>query len=321
MNRRLISFIIISVVSILAGVFEVAQAATSQKDCTEVGLGAPLGPNRRQGDIGWCYANAAADLITYRFQKELKGARASAGYIALAYSHDYFDGGLSSLAIVRAQTTGFCPMSVEENVLSRGPKEGIKEKLAGLAELKKRFDATHGESLASDLHAQYASTNSVLTAIPRADLIEIFTNSTSSTIAKNLADYLCRGKMIYPEHFALVVPESKYVFGGATSPLMKTIHEQLSSPHNNILSVSYFAGFFNTDGSANNEDDRHVSVVIGRRWHLNRCELQIRNSWGERCDTYTANSLKDKDMCSKGNIWVPENILEHAIFGLAYIAK
>ncbi len=320
MKQGLIIFLISSLIAVMANAFDDFHAKT-EDECITSNLGSPLGPNRRQGDVGWCYANAAADLITYHYQRELNGARASAGYIALAYSNNYDNGGLSTIAMIKAQLSGFCPMSIEEEVLERGPKVGIKEKINGLRELKKRFDATHGASLNSDLQAQYESTHSILMDIPRNALIEIFTKSTIHTIAKNLADYLCGPHIIRPERFALPIPDSKYVHEGRTATLMATIHEQLSERHNNILSISYFADFFDDEHAANTEKNRHVSVAIGRRWHKNRCEIQIRNSWGDNCEAYKAEFLKEKDMCVKGNLWVPEEILSRAIFGVTYLKK
>ncbi len=321
MRNKFCLFLLSSILVIAEPADASSYRATPQKECTTVGLSAPLGPNRSQGDIGWCYANTAADLITYHFQDELIGARASAVYIALAYSTNFENGGLSSLAIVKAQSSGFCPMSSEEDFRNRGPSVGLKEKLKNLIELKKRYDASGGKSLAEDMKLIYEPTNSILATIPKADLINIFENSTPKTIAKKLADYFCQGDRIYPKHFAFVVPKSKYLYGGSTKELMSTIHEQLGPLHKNILSISYFTDFFEADGAKNTNASRHVSVVVGRRWNQNRCEIQIRNSWGSSCAGYKAASLKAPGMCVDGNIWVPEETLANAIFGVTYIMK
>ncbi|MBL6990154.1 MAG: hypothetical protein ISR65_10270 [Bacteriovoracaceae bacterium] len=58
----------------------------------------------------------------------------------------------------------------------------------------------------------------------------------------------------------------------------------------------------------------HASLVIGRRKHTNgKCQLLVRNSWGERC-----NHGYDWE-CDKGNIWVDDDALGRNLFNLAFL--
>lgn len=297
-----------------------------QKDCTELDLSRPLGPNRSQGDIGWCYANTTADLLTYHYQDELKGQRVSAGYVALAYNNLFFqdssfEGGFIFLAIKAAIKEGICPVSTEESLLKQGPQVSLKKKLSGLRFLKKHFDQTGGESLHEDLQKYYLTTRSVLTQIPRSDLVELLENSKPAQFPKKFADYVCHDKKIHFSKQAGVRFDLKYFHLLNTTPLLKKLHTQLDQ--NNIVGIDYFSDFFESDDAPNTNSGRHVSVVTGRRWNEQerRCELKLRNSWGSSCHGYTAQSLQKPGVCVQGNIWISEDVLLKRIYGLSYILK
>ena len=122
----------ILVVAAAAGVLALAQprsasasfanssaCATQDPHCPHVDLREALGPVRFQDDKSWCYAYTTADLLTYRFRKELNGERVSAVYTALTYTHKYAvdpysdAGGMARLAIKAAYKRGFCPQRLD----------------------------------------------------------------------------------------------------------------------------------------------------------------------------------------------------------------
>lgn len=301
-----------------------AGAERLEKDCTPVNLLSALGPQREQGDIGWCYANTAADLMTYKFRSELRGQSASAAYIALSFNRFFmkpanFDGGFSSLALMIAKHDGICPSFREDLLLKSGAKISLKNKLKGLIRLKERFDQTNGASLEEDLAKDYTPYKSAMTEIPREDLIEILRGSNKKNFPILFADYFCAKDKVFPREQATVINVNKYFNLGKTEPLLRAIHQQLD--RNNIVGVSYFADFFEKDDAPNTEASRHVTPIVARQWNKakNRCELLIRNSYGERCTGYRAASLQEPGVCVKGNIWVSEKVLLKSIFGVTYL--
>lgn len=302
-----------------------AQDAFCQPDyCAPVDLRQALGPNREQGNIGWCYAEVAADLLTYRFRSEMKGQRVSAGYIALTYNesffqHPNFEGGFAEIATFQAQRQGFCPEAIEKKMENLGPQLPVKQKINQLINFKRNFDLTDGQSMESDLRHYYSVNHSTLTSMPEQDLRGILANSTENNFVKNLADYECRSSRIYPKSMALPWFGSKYFSLGNTTPLIWEIHRQLNK--NNIIAASYYADFFDKDNAPSTKNGRHVSVVVGRRWNQekNSCEFLIRNSWGSKCSSYKAASLQVPGACESGNIWVSEGVLKKNIFGVNFL--
>ncbi len=291
------------------------------ENCSEFDLMHEFGPTRSQGNMGWCYANASADLLGFEFREQLDGQRVSAIQIALGFNDLFFqgakgEGGLASIALNMAQVRGFCPQKIEDEVLLQGPQLPLKKKIDGLIYLKQNFDRTKGASLESDLKAYYSPNKSFLTQIPIEDLRGLLANSKERDFVSNFADYTCRGQKFFPTPKHLAIGVSKYPLLGRTDPLMTKIHERMDK-HKPVI-IDYFADLFDADFARKLNESRHTSIVIGRRWNdeTNKCEVLIRNSWGKRCDLYKAESLKKK--CIDGNIWVSDEKLKKYIFGIAY---
>ncbi|MBL7557843.1 MAG: hypothetical protein JNM24_18585 [Bdellovibrionaceae bacterium] len=79
-------FTLAYVLTLLSANFVYADQTLDERSCTDVDVSDQLGPIRNQGNIGWCYANVAADLLTFRYQDELQGKQASAGYVAITFN-------------------------------------------------------------------------------------------------------------------------------------------------------------------------------------------------------------------------------------------
>ena len=137
-------FAVFAAVAVLA--LGCAARAQERGACRNVDVREALGPVRFQDDKSWCFAFAASDLLTYRFRKELKGERVSDIYTALTYTSQYSGdpysdaGGVARFAIEAAESRGFCPQSVEEDALHRGPLGSLSEKLETLRSLKTMYD-------------------------------------------------------------------------------------------------------------------------------------------------------------------------------------
>jgi hypothetical protein len=321
MHCKLALILSLIVFNASAGVLNRTTSVRSAANCTDVDLRPEFGAVRSQGNIGWCYANAAADLLSFEFREELHHQKASASYIALTYNKLFFgksksEGGFAALALTMAQFQGFCPQSDEDRVLGQGPQVPLKSKIDGLLYLKQNFDRTGGASLESDLKIYFSQNKSILTQVPLEDLRQLLEDSTEKDFTSHFADYICGPHKFIPARKHFVDGMIKYMVMGITEPIMDKVQERLD--HHQPVIIDYFADLFDADGAAKQDDSRHTSLIIGRRWNAkkNQCEVLIRNSWGPRCNGYKAASLKDS--CEAGNVWVSDKTMADYIIGVVF---
>lgn len=299
--------------------FQRPSSLRPRDNCGYVDLRPLFGPVRSQGDIGWCYANATADFLSYKFRDEMHGEPVSSSHVALTNNRILFsransEGGFASIAILLSQFEGLCPQNVEDSVRAVGVEDSLKTRITGLVHLKQNFDRTGGASLEADLMRYFIQTKSVLNQMPIEDLRTLLKTSTERNFVSNFAEYFCRGKKVIPRHKHPAVGMTKYLLGGWTGPLMDKIHLELDRKEPII--IDYFADMFDVDNAK--KGGRHTSVVVGRQWNevKGQCELLIRNSWGTGCHQYKAESLKDS--CEAGNVWVSQEYLNKYIYGVVY---
>ncbi len=62
--------------------------SSSKEECASMER-IQVGPIRDQGDIGWSYANAAADLMSFEYRDQLEGKQTSAIYTALTFTDSF----------------------------------------------------------------------------------------------------------------------------------------------------------------------------------------------------------------------------------------
>jgi len=323
-----------------------ASSKTSQSQCSEVDLRSEMGPIRDQGDKGWCYANAAADLLSFKHRQELHGQQVSAAYTALTYLRNIYgsigDGGFVSGAVLASEEYGICPRTIEDRVEQTGlSKLTLKERLDALKQFKLDYDlASQDDPKAAkrfmDRYRQYINSKSMVAQMPYKILTNVLTNSTSRTFIDELGKNICSDQIKIPhEKYELVfdtkmasepfdisllnqkvhVPALEWNPISLNKDFIATINQQLSN--NNIVAIDYFSHFLLTNflkDPYTPQDGLHASVLVGRRWNSqsNSCEYLIRNSWGNQCNSYEV-----KQNCEAGNIWVPERVLRYNLY--AYI--
>ncbi len=342
--RGKLSFIV-ALVAFLAH-FSWADQTLDKNKCTSIDVSQRLGELRNQGNIGWCYANVAADLLTFRFNDELHGERASAGYVALTFNefaklkpHPDQDAGLISPAVFFSQRNGICPQSFQDTVLKNSPFKSIKEQIKGLVELKRSFDktkSTHFKDL--EIVKKYRDSNSYLNTLSDEVLVEILNSTSTRTFPRKLAETLCKPHMVEVKHDVKIRFQESFIEGWKhiftallareknLSPLklgardlIKEIHEELQNQ--NMVAISYYTRIFYEIGSAAyNKAGLHASSIVGRKWNetTRSCDFKLRNSWGKRCDSYTNPNLKNKCELDSGYVWVPDTLLQNSISDIVY---
>lgn len=293
---------------------------------------------RNQDSVGWCYAYAAADLISHK-----TGQNVSAIDVANAYNDskwgDFFgsneselSGGFTASAANKAIDRGLClesqlpsqdyQFSTEsENLIDelkaieglydthyeRTTKPGRiygRNKLTGAA-----FNTAHNNfktqlcngTLPSDWNELFANlnVNEFMTVMKDA--------SSANDFIDDLIEKNCKPR-VNPS-FKLSYEED----GDFTSvaSLMRTINKELDDGE--IIGFDYKASTLRDrhDFSSGN----HASLIVARKFNstTGSCEYLIRNSWGTGCSSYD-----DTLDCEEGNIWMPEEYVRRTMTGVNY---
>jgi hypothetical protein len=322
-----------------------AEINTDKKNCLNVDVSGPLGNVRNQGNIGWCYANVAADLLTFRFQKQLQGKRASAAFVALIFNENTLkmpnqDSGLIIPATLFSQWHGICPMGVEEKALQLSPFKNLRTVINNLTSLKASYDASRSSEAYQNylfLMKEYRNSQSILNQITDKTLFEILDSSTVFTFPKNIAAHICGPQMIklpidiklrYQHHIVNgllhfpILPSLEIIQANGRESLIKNIHRQLDK--GNMVAIGYKTSIFYLKGSDRyNRAGLHASSIVGRSWNEGNktCEFKLRNSYGIDCSQYTNLELKGKCDPKTGYLYIDEKILSRTVDEIIYFAK
>jgi hypothetical protein len=306
------------------------------EDCSGRDLSAELGPVRDQGNIGWCYANAAADLLSFRYRKELKEARLkleritnpqatiddigvvqiSAVHAAITYNRVFAwdpekEGGYVREATWGAKHFGMC-LSDLDLEFARG--SSMKDALYQVNEIKTVYDAKSAEFPLK--LERLIGPGGKFEGVSQSRLMEVLANSSTDNFPKRFANLLC-GARAFPKPFEVDTENNKNAWYETDTP-METLEKQITN--NNVVAISYFANFL-TDPEGRKEG-AHASVIVGRRKNTEtgKCEYLIRNSWGSSCDGYRApyNRL-DGYYCQNGHIWVEADTIRANLMAVTHI--
>lgn len=296
----------------------------SKRSCTVVDLKPALGPNRDQGDLGWCYANTAADLLTFEYAQELKGQKVSSTYVALANGYTVgapadHNGGWINQALLNSQVLGLCPVSLDKKLFHRDSSMKLST-IKDLIDLKTRFDKSLGDSLPFDFDKIYANPDNPLASFNQKEIYHLLKESTVKDFPFLLARGLCQEEIQTVERRVPVRVLKTWMWPVDTAPLIFKIHQVLDN--HQIIGLHYSMAMFEGDKAPISYEQTHASVIVGRRWNqkTESCELQIRNSWGDSCSAkdYKADYFRQPRVCVSGNIWVPEDKIEKYAFSVTY---
>ena len=293
---------------------------TSEVNCQKVGLKDKFGPVRSQGNMGWCFANAAADILSFHFREELQNKPVSAAYVALKFNYyfwaqNFTEGGFTYIALKDAMRNGLCPQTLEDDLMANGPKKTLREKLQYILSLKDMIDEGKVEDVKKAILESY-KTKSILKRIPLYDLLTLLAISKRNQVLGNLADFICANNKHKIQRTAHAQFSTKYTFSSRTD-LIDEINDNLNK--SNPVGIGYFADFFDAENAPKTEASRHMSVVVDRQFNkeAKMCEFWVRNSWGTRCTGYKNPKMKAR--CKAGYILIPENILQDYIFSVSYL--
>jgi len=312
------------------GALSLLNLSTAQaENCSPVDLAKEMGPVRHQGDIGWCYANAAADLLSHRYRHELKGEQVSALYTALMFNTKFYEntfvskikqtitdgliseGGSIYLAVRTSIAEGFCPRTTDDHFTQNGTRKSLQTKLQMGLKLKALYDQRKMPQLQAAIK-KIRTTDSILNEVTDNRLYKILANSTPNTFLKGLADELCRGKKFQPKTESDVDLVLRPRMMGLNQGLFTEINYELDRKR--PTGVGYYSTLFKSYDLPIDVADVHASVIVGRKKINGQCNYKLRNSWGAGCN-YKNPAFQGKG-CEAGNVWIPENKFKKYLYAV-----
>ncbi len=322
---------------LFSGITAVANEADDVGDCTYMDQRWALGPVRDQGDIGWCYANTAADLMGHEYYKELNGQQVSAIDIALNFNQSlrrdaFTEGGSGYLALnfYLATQDHVCLQTVENQFMHEGLRIPLKEKLDTINELKDLYDLQHNAATAAAANAAWSGFfsvwenlkkhKSIIFSMGEQKLMQLLANSSRKDLPKNIANALCVGHNSRPLKIKSDLKFWYAEYGGkwlGEDIAMFKLNQQLD--RGNIVALAYYGSILQSPTQELDPKSMHMSSIVGRQWRsdTHQCEYLIRNSWGSGC-YYKDNPKLRKDACEKGNIWMPEALIRKSMTAISY---
>lgn len=293
-------------------------AASNKTSCEKKDLrNETLGATRDQDSIGWCYAFAAADLLTYKTGKKVSASDVSLNYnsgwikdlaVTAGRSEASFEGGRIEGALGKMKEIGIC---LEKDFRSDDMAGGsLKEMVDTVDRAKKKFEK--GQRICD---TGQAATAELFPNINMNDYNEIIDKSSRAEFLTELQQKSCGKRESIPN---IEVVHENATIGNLNDQkkLTEMIDAQLDK--NNISGFGYDAttimsSFFERAGG---ERFMHGSVIVGRRFNekSNSCEYLIRNSWGKSCGSY-----RFPLECEEGHVWVPKEDLMKGLTNVTYI--
>ncbi len=325
--KREMKSLILMILTLGVGLNAQAYFATTAQECTRVDLREtfPL-KIRNQGNIAWCYANAAADYLQYVYKLP---EQISASDIAIQYNlrkwpqfRKWITGGtVGETGFIRsamrdALEAGFCP---ERDFPSyRWNKVNLSGKDAGKTEKIEIIDAIDDLSKLQELVRAgiYKSSSDLPYRYDFAQLsadafFQVLKGSKKSELLNALRLAACeKTRKSFPFEIASIA----WIFKGPHA--FEHLNAQLSRQM--PATVDYFHGVLEDEDIFKlNVSELHTSVLFGRRFNTltNECQYLIKNSEGRRCSS----DYDPRNDCEGGFLWVSERALYRAMVSYEFV--
>jgi len=311
-------------------------AQKREPTCSSVDLREKLPPTRLQGDIGWCYAYAAADLLSFKIGKNVSPISMALNFNRIYLNHTgafdaselkkhghhiaQLEGGEIRQALFAAEQTPVCLQNDYSFELAKSKTmEKIAETLKEVESLETQYRKSKSFALSC---AQLNSLHSIFPHIGAQELTHMLQKSAATSEPElNFVDELesanCRHPIFLkkPLEIKHASTDKHWKFRSSVDDLIRVLNQELD--RNNIVGLSYYFHLDDLKNSSRDDKYGHASVIVGRRQAATGCEYLVRNSMST-CEDYDAKIAKN---CDHNNVWVPENILRRDGTDVTFIPK
>lgn len=292
-------------------------AAKYSKDdpakCGAVDLRSKLPPIRNQDSLGWCYAFATADFLSFKSGFEVSAIDLATNYATFKMPVSDRD---ASYSETNANIMGGQPDVLVGYALNFGvckEKDSPSEYFSENVDTKKYIQNIENKSsaLKNKPSSEFIKKCSQDKTLPFDEIKKVLKSTEPQNIVYNLNEQRCKNKKImlnYPDYLRVYKEVStKY----KKEDLISSIDQKLDLKQPSL--VTYDTGFLYQD----RQFSPHAVMAVGRRYNpqSKKCEFLIRNSWGESCTPYKGKYAKTSN-CDKGHLWVPREELHQNILGV-----
>lgn len=254
---------------------------------------------RSQGDIGWCYAYAMADLISHHDGREFSALGIAARYNKISLVNTIFqnkyvpEGAMTFTPVLRkVRKKGVC---LEDDLSSKGLKVYRKSDLKSLL---KAIDKNQNFENIED-NRFYKSVFEHMSESEIDSVSRMKTRKKSDNFF-NLTERSCN--KVRPQKYKVVSFKPPRPNQDNHQTKREFIDEALDD--GKILLIKYDPKPLKSKASLFTLEF-HASTLVGRRFNSdrNRCEYMIRNTWGKGCYGYNYD-------CDKGHVWVDKKFID-----------
>lgn len=315
--------------------------ASAQDNCSTINLDTTaLGSNRNQDNSNWCFANVAADLLSYKLGKKVSSADVKINYDKwYLKEHPWLnaiygkqEGGITRVALQTTLEAGVCleddfPSGIRAKFkLKAGqgiPKAKNAEERFKEAEdfveqmtIRRREQSWESVSKKRFWNTKNSCDNPVLElpeglsdSLTLVDHLEVAQSSNRANAMENYQKMICKNRQILSRKPEAVSWYGQAKDSAANSKVFDKINEQLENK--NLISIGFDASFL----VKNSQGERpHGSTVIGRERDkmTGECLYKIR-------DSYACESQSYRYPCEGGNLLVPAADLKKRLWGYDYL--
>jgi hypothetical protein len=298
---------------------------------------------RDQGEIGWCYGFAAADLLSAHLGADISGFHVAAIHNSAARKnprrwylqekigkkiHQVHDWNEEPLAM-RQETYEGAPMVHNKSYSPLALRDVMKHGYV-CRENDLPFDPVHTSrfiyvlefirATRKDIRKSGGLSEDQLCAISQKleplnlalDASEII----EMTLSKDLNHTLAQIAKAQCKHEAVIVPRFKVKEMPTIQQSKKTNSKEFLSNISNLLANGKPVEVTYNTNEYTEVSGMHSSIVVARRWHNGKCQFKIRNSWGKSCALYKSTVDCEEET---GSFWVNDEHFAKATRSSYYI--
>ncbi len=285
---------------------KVSESATKYSNddpakCGAVDLRSKFPAVRDQDSLGWCYAFATADFLSFKSGFQISAIDLATHYAT--YKKPFADrdakfsetnadimGGQQDLLVGHALNFGVCK---EQD----SPSEYFSENV----DTKKYIQNIEKKSslLKDQPSSEFIKKCSQDKTLPFDEIRKVLKSTEPENIIFSLNEQRCKNKKVKLNYSDYLRVDKEVSSKYKKEDLISSIDQQFDRKQPSL--IGYDTGFLFQD----RKFSPHAVVVVGRRYNkeLKKCEFLIRNSWGESCSGYAGKYTKASH-CDKGNIWI-----------------